>query len=77
MIPEGTYYMKEWKKSKEVLSMRMTLKQMLNEHNSKVSWGRAETGSMGTIHFYSSQPPKNTIFQLYLQIVEIILLSSS
>lgn len=69
--------MKEWKKSKEVLSMRMTLKQTLNGHNGKVSWGRGETGSMGTIHFYSSQPQKNTVFQLYLQIVEIILSSYS
>ena len=51
-------------------------KQTLNGHNSKVSRGRAETGYMVTIHFYSSQTQRKTVFPLYLQIVEVILLGS-
>lgn len=71
VIPEGTYFMQEWKKSKEVLSMRMTLKRWMDTTvKSHRDW------LYGSIHFYSSQPQKNTVFQLSFQIVEIILLSS-
>lgn len=51
-------------------------KQTLNGHNGKVSQGRAEIGYMVTIHLYSSQTQKKTVFPLYLQIVEVMLLGS-